>query len=251
MADKTKADLEEELRVVRHHLDEANKENQLMKEAGGMDLTTWHSRIKDQEAEIERLKQEVKLRDERMNEWKLEQKAKEQDAKAKHERETRPYQTEHTRFRLLPGPYLRDIFGNVGVPVFDLGVTLDHYSGHVDIPLDVVVEMAQSIGMLTADQADELNKQLETEKAKNEAAAQLGSILAGGIHNLVGDFHSSLDSVGIPANPQGHTDGTDSDESAESAGLDDSDAADADAGNDGDADNGVDPFAIDTDKLGI
>ena len=253
MADKTKADLEEEVKALRKEYDEVRKENQLMREAGGMDLSTWHTKITDQADEIERLKSEVKLRDERMNEWKHEQAAKEHDAKHKHEQETRPFQTEHTRFRLLPGPYLRDIFGNVGTPVFDLGVTLDHYSGHVDIPLPVVIEMAESIGMLSVEKSDELKAELETEKAKNEAAAKLGSILAGGINQLVDGFHDGLSTVGVSSDPEGQDDNGTDEVPVDDSGLDDSEASGTD--NESDpavADDGEDDFDLDSlnlDKL--
>lgn len=193
----TKDEIETELNTLKEEYSKVLGENQAMKDAGAMDLTSHIEKAKQLEADKTKLEMEIKLMKESARERERELAIRDEDVKKKEEQEKLPFQTEHTRFRLLPGPYQRDIFGNVGVPVFDLGVTLDFYSGHVDIPLNVVVEMAQSIGMLTTEQAEELKLELKVEKAKNEAAGNLGNILVDGIHSLIGDFNVNLDSVGV------------------------------------------------------
>lgn len=188
MATETKSELEEKLAA-------ALEENQKLKDAGMMDLSEYIQKIDKLTKENEKKGHEI---DNLKENWARELREREilaQDTKNKEHEDKLPYQTHHTGYRLLPRPYKLDIFGDVGRPVFDLGVTLDNYSGHVDIPMQVVVEMAQSIGMLTLDQAEELNKDLEVERARNEAAGRLGNILASGIGDLVSQFGSGLSAI--------------------------------------------------------
>lgn len=179
-------------------LEEVQAENQSLKDAGMMDLSEYVQKIDDLEKTKEKLENEVfNLKEQ----WARELREREQiekDEKAKEDREKAPFrldQTPHTRFRLLPKPYQRDIFGDVSQPVFNMGVTLDNYSGYVDIPMHVVIECAQSIGMLTYEQSEELKKDLEVETLRNEAAGRLGTVLADGINSLVDEFNNGLRAI--------------------------------------------------------
>jgi len=106
-------------------------------------------------------------------------------------------QSEHTRFRIYnrPPSGQRDIFGDPESIVANLGVELQRYSGGVYIPLSVVIEIGQSIGMLTREQAGELKSELSNTVAQVESAATLATELRHGIEKLVDRFYSDLDNV--------------------------------------------------------
>jgi len=191
MAEKelTAAQLKEKLELV-------TQENTLLKSAGNHDLSWYQKELdtKDKkltlaEAEINSLKQKRQLDE-------IEKETIAND-RAKEEEQTLGMfnQSEHTRFRLLESPTVRDIFGDVVNPVFDLGVELSFYSGAVQIPVGHVIEMATSIGMLTVEEVEKLQEKLAVSVAKNESAAILGTELTRGISDLVDKFYGDLDSV--------------------------------------------------------
>lgn len=106
-------------------------------------------------------------------------------------------QDHHTRFRALPKSPggQRDIFGDPTSPVFDLGVEFQYYNGGIYIPVQTVIEMAQSIGMLTEDQANDLNLELSTVKSQVEMAGAFAQELVDGISSHVDNFYSNLAGV--------------------------------------------------------
>lgn len=191
MADKTKAELEGELAA-------ALEENELLKSAGNHDLSWYQKEINkltsdngDYVAEIKALKQKI------ANQV-TEKEVITADRKREESAALRPFnQSEHTRFRLRERPIMRDIFGDVINPVFDAGVELQDYSGPVQLPVGVVIEMAQSIGMLTIEQAKELRDELTASTIKNEQAAILGTELTSGISLLVDQFYADLADITV------------------------------------------------------
>lgn len=178
--------------------DQLLEENARLKESGNYDLSWYNARFKEKDKEIELLTSKVRSLEEKAHWEKVERAQKEADQKAQEERELLPFQTPHTRFRLRERPTVRDIFGDTVHSVFDLGVELDNYTGPVQVPLPVVIEIAQSIGMLTEDQAKSLKLDFEHEKAKNEEAANAGTELINGISDLVDNFNRRLESVPRP-----------------------------------------------------
>lgn len=124
-------------------------------------------------------------------------------------------QDHHTRFRKynrVPSGQ-RDIFGDSSSSVFNLGVELSRYSGGLYVPVDVVIEMGRSIGMLTKDEADAIKSELTKTNAKVEAAGALAQELIHGITSRVDHFYSSLDSV-VPLVGNGISESESNDEDA-------------------------------------
>jgi hypothetical protein len=149
------------------------------------------------EAELDQLKKRV--RDEA-----IERDNQENDRKAAEEARLSQFRTEdvvqdeNTRFRVLgkvPAGQ-RDIFGDPtteGVVTF--GVNFNRYTGGLYVPVSVVIEVAQSIGMLTKEQSENLTTELKVATAKNESAGRLAEELLDGIQTCVDDFYSALDDV--------------------------------------------------------
>ena len=106
-------------------------------------------------------------------------------------------QSEHTRFRLYSQAPRgqRDIFGDPNSEVFDLGIEFDGYYGGLYLPLNTVVEIGRSVGMLTKEQADELKRDLAIKKAQVERAGDLAQELTNGIQANIDNFFTQLDSV--------------------------------------------------------
>lgn len=192
----TKPQLLEKLEVIQ-------AENDLLKSAGNHDLS-WYGK------EIERLTREKEEKDAIIKGWESRKHEQEREAailledkKKEEERQNAHYkQTEHTRFRLLDRPSIRDVYGDTIYPVFDLGVELVMYDGPVQVPAHFIQEMAESIGMLPVAEAERLREERDFAKAKNEHAARLGTELTSGISQLVDKFYLDLDSVTSDAVPE-------------------------------------------------
>ena len=203
MADQTKAELEAELKESKAKLAETEKKTTELTgviasyESAGLHDLSWYQKEIDRltklnevtEANLKGLK-ETKHREE------IDGKVIKDDAKREKEQELVQYnQSEHTRFRLRERPSRLNIFGTPDGPVFDLGVDLSFFNGPVQIPAAVIVEMGQSIGMLTVEEAAELKENLAYSNAKNEKAALLATELTDGIAVLTDKFYADLDSV--------------------------------------------------------
>jgi hypothetical protein len=128
-------------------------------------------------------------------------------------------QNEHTRFRLLGHAPTgqRDIFGDPNSEVFDLGVDLQDFWGGIYLPLNVVIEMAQSVEMLTKEQANELKAELELKTKQVNKASDLAQELINGVSANIDSFFAGIDSVILDDNESDENEsgasGTDSSES--------------------------------------
>jgi hypothetical protein len=85
-------------------------------------------------------------------------------------------------------------------------VDLSYFSGPVQIEAHIIIEMAQSIGMLTVEESEKLRADLAFSKAKNEQAAQLATELTDGISVLTDKFYADLDNVVYDDDPSSETD---------------------------------------------
>lgn len=191
MADKTKAELEAENAALRKQIEDAPDQGHLESE-----IERLNNKVKD----VVQEKDEYKVRlenDIREREVIAEDQRKAEEAKAAQFKTLKIDQNEHTRFRISGRPPAgqRDIFGDPTSIVANLGVELQRYSGGLYVPISVVIEIGQSIGMLTREQAAELNTELENTRAKVESAGTLATELSNGIQELVDRFYSDLDSV--------------------------------------------------------
>lgn len=196
MAEKAKPVEPTELEKTQEQLKLVTEENELLKQAGNHDLSWYHKEAAEKDKKILALDAEVKsLKEKRVMEDLEKETIANDQAKAEELTAGMYNQSEHTRFRLLESPTVRDIFGDVINPVFDLGVDLSFFSGPVQIPVNHVIEMATSIGMLTIEEVTELRDQLAVSTAKNESAAILGTELTSGISALVDKFYDDLASV--------------------------------------------------------
>jgi len=220
---------------LKEKLDLVMQENTLLKSAGNHDLSWYQKELdtKDKkltlaEAEINSLKQKRQLDE-------IEKETIAND-RAKEEEQTLGMfnQSEHTRFRLLESPTVRDIFGDVVNPVFDLGVELLHYTGPVQIPVGHVIEMATSIGMLTVEEVEKLQEKLAVSVAKNESAAILGTELTRGISDLVDKFYGDLDSVTAIVEESDEADADDASGESEKSPANESNADETGGSADGD-----------------
>lgn len=203
MADKTKAELEIELASVKD-------ENDLLKAAGNHDLSWYQKEIDRITKELDGTKADLKSLKEKEHIQAIEAEVIAADRERETKEELVQYnQNEHTRFRLRNRPSTRNIFGGVDGPVFDLGVDLSFFNGPVQIEAYVIVEMAQSIGMLTVEESERLRADLAFAKAKNEKAALLATELTDGISVLTDKFYADLDSVVYDDDPSSETDNLD------------------------------------------
>jgi hypothetical protein len=188
---KTVVELEAELASIK-------EENELLKSAGNHDLSWYQKQNDDLQKKLDLANSAAYAAKEKEHLQKIEAEVLKADEVKTKERELAQYnQSEHTRFRLLERPNRLNIFGTPDGPVFDLGIDLQYFTGPIQIEAYVIVEMARSIGMLTVEQAEALNKELAESKAKNEKAATLGSELTSGISALVDKFYADLGSVAI------------------------------------------------------
>jgi len=192
MAEKALTELEkaqEKLKLV-------TEENTLLKSAGNHDLSWYQKELDGKEKKLAAADAEIKSLKQKRQMDEIEKETIANDRAREEELTSGMFnQSEHTRFRLLESPTVRDIFGDVVNPVFDLGVELSFYNGPVQIPVGHVIEMATSIGMLTIEEVEKLRERLAVSVAKNESAAILGTELTRGISNLVDNFYGDLDSV--------------------------------------------------------
>lgn len=242
MAEQTKAELEAELKETKAKLTEAEKKNGELAgtitgyESAGIHDLSWYGKEIDRlgkalevsEANLKGLK-EKKHREE------IDGKVIKDDAKREKERELVQYnQSEHTRFRLRERPSRLNIFGNPDGPVFDLGVDLSYFNGPVQVPASVVVEMGQSIGMLTVEESEQLKENLAFATAKNEKAALLATELTDGIAVLTDKFYADLDSVVYDDDEDSDGEPKESAPDSGNANVNDSDSAKNDGQADGD-----------------
>lgn len=191
MADKTKAELEADIVALKAQL------------ADVPDISHYESeidRLTRLNKEIVQEKDEFKIRlenDVREREIIAEDRRKADEAKAAQFKKLKIDQSEHTRFRIYGRPPAgqRDIFGDPTSVVVNLGVELNRYTGGLFVPLPVIIEIGQSIGMLTREQATELKTELSNTAAQVESAATLATELRFGIEKLVDRFYSDLDTV--------------------------------------------------------
>lgn len=183
--------------TIKEQLEAANEKIKAYEEAGLKDLSWYTKEIDRLNKENSLLKGDLQSRKEKEYVLKRERATIKKDQEAELAHTLGMYnQSAHTRFRLLDRPARGlDIFGNPDTPVFDLGVTLDYFSGPVYVPAQVVIEMAQSIYMLTVEDSEKLRQELAFSKAKNEKAAVLGTELTDGISDLVNRFYTDLDSL--------------------------------------------------------
>lgn len=203
MADQTKAELEAELKETRSKLEAAEKKNGELagtitdfESAGIHDLSWYQKEIDRLTKALEVTEANLKGLKEKKHREEIDGKVIKEDQKKEKERELVQYnQSEHTRFRLRERPSKLNIFGNPDGPVFDLGVDLSYFNGPVQIPADVIIEMGQSIGMLTVEEAEKAKADLEASETKNKKAARLASELTDGISVLTDKFYADLDSV--------------------------------------------------------
>lgn len=140
-------------------------------------------------------------------------------------------QNEHTRFRLLeraPSGQ-RDLFGDPSTPVFDAGIEFHGYYGGVYLPVSMVIEIAQSIGMLTAEDSNSLKDHSLVSEKKANVAPSAAKELQDGITRLISEFNSELDSVvlDVPVGDE-ESDGDES-KSTETAGQADSSESNTDS----------------------
>lgn len=167
--------------------------------------SSWFSReLEGEKRKTSKAEQELKAFKEKVAKADRERELNEADAKAIEDRRIAEIkasvnvsQNEHSRFRVLekaPSGQ-RDVFGDPDTPVVDLGVEFSGYYGGLYLPVKVVIEVAQSIGMLTAEQSTELIHNVETSNARALAAPNLAKELQSGIDSLIGDFSNRLDSI--------------------------------------------------------
>lgn len=198
MADKTKAQLEAENEELNEKVDELT--NRLAEERPDTthfesEIRRINSKLEKEQAEHDALK--VKVRDEKLERETLENDRIERERQERAQFGTSVEQDEHTRFRVLPKAPSgqRDIFGDPVSEVVDLGVEFNNFNGGIYVPVSVFIEVGQSIGMLTKEQATDLNSELTTTKAKVEFAGTYAKELSSGIENLVNRFFDNLDSI--------------------------------------------------------
>lgn len=200
MAEKTKADLLEEITLLETKLDESEARFATSPYATDANYQKEFDRLNKKADKAESELVEIKRR------TAVEQAAREQtaiDLKAAEERRAKQFGIEnvdqdiHTRFRAMSKPPAgqRDLFGDPATPVFDLRVNLTRYTGGIYLPIATVIEMAQSIGMLTKSQAESLSTELANTNAKVESAGALAQELIDGISSHVDNFYSALSNV--------------------------------------------------------
>lgn len=194
MAEKTKADLEKEIA----DLKAAAAESPYSSDANYQkEFERLNTKARKAESELEALKK--KTRDEKIErENQANDKKAAEDARKAEFGTSKLSQDEHTRFRAYPKAPAgeRDIWGDPTSEVFDLGVNLANYSGGLYVPVENVIEMARSIGMLTTDQANDLQLELDSTKAQVESSGRFAKDLLDGITSHVDDFYRNLSNVG-------------------------------------------------------
>lgn len=206
MAEPTRSEILAEKKELEKELEELKSENESIK----ADLEkSPHSNDANYEREIDRLQKksekaesELKALREKTEQEQRERETIADDIRREEERRLAQFgisvtQNEHTRFRISPKPPRgqRDIFGDPESEVVNLGVELQDYNGGLYVPVSVIIEIGQSIGMLTKEQAFDLNEELNKTNAKVEATGALSQELISGITARVDHFYSSLDSV--------------------------------------------------------
>lgn len=172
---------------------------ELKKALNGNHEHSWYQQqINERDKRIQELFDSVKAHEEIESNKKIEAQVIANDAIVEQETKLREYnQSEHTRFRLTDTPIKLDIFGSPDTPVFDCGVNFSMYDGPVYLPVAVVIEMAQSIGMQTEEQVSELQVKLADAENKNVKAAQLATELIDGFQSRANEFADSIGSVAV------------------------------------------------------
>lgn len=120
-----------------------------------------------------------------------------EEARIEEIRKNTTIQSEHSRFRVLPRVPSgeRDLFGDPTTEVFDTGVYYSGFYGGIYLPVATVVEMGQSIGMLTAEDSNALKNHSIESTNRADRAPLLAKELQDGIDRLIGAFNDELDSA--------------------------------------------------------
>lgn len=170
--------------------------------------TSWYQLENEKlRRELEIAKADLDSVEERKRQQKIEEQVKLHDVITEEAKTAGVFkQTEHTRFRVNAKPETRDIFGDVTNPVFDLGVEMVGHYGKIEVPVNAVIEMAQSIHMLTEEQAEILKQERDFAIAKANVAPKLAGELTDGITALVDRFYRGLDSADIVSGSDSETD---------------------------------------------
>lgn len=154
-------------------------------------------RAEKAEAETKRIQAKVD-KDSRERELNNEDAQKKEKARiAEIKRSTSITQSEHTRFRALekvPAGQ-RDVFGNTDSPVINMGVEFDRYRGGLYLPVPTVIEIAQSLGMLTKADSEALFTSEADANARASASTKFAKELQDGINSLIGEFNDKLSAI--------------------------------------------------------
>lgn len=199
--EKENADLKKELAAAKELLNDTEKVQEELEIAKGRlethKDTSWYQLENEKlSRELEIAKADLASIDERKRLQKIEEQVKLHDVIVEEAKTAGVFkQTEHTRFRVFEKPETRDIFGDVSQPVFDLGVEVVGHYGKIQVPVNSVIEMAQSIHMLTEEQAEALKQERDFAIAKANVAPNLAGELTDGIATLVSAFYAGLDSA--------------------------------------------------------
>lgn len=238
MADKTKAELLEEI----ERLNETNEQLQNSPLATDANYQKEIQRltVKAEKAESEVVRLKEKAATEKRDRETLANDRKVAEERKLKQFEELPPQNGESRFRMFPKSTgaNRDIFGDPTSPVFDMRVNLRNYTGGIFIPVAVVIEAAQSIGMLTKEQSDSIKSELADTTAKVESAGAIAQELVDGISSCVDRFYSDLGNVVASDDPADSKSG----ESDKDAGKTSGQAPDSDLGKES---NGIPSGSID------
>jgi len=77
-------------------------------------------------------------------------------------------------------------------PVFDLNIEMQDYTGRVYLALPTVIEMAQSLGMATIEEADAMRAEIAELKKQINRLPSAQENLKSGIDSLVSEFLADL-----------------------------------------------------------
>lgn len=144
-------------------------------------------RLKAEKAEAERIQNEA------------DEKAKADAKAAEILANTHIEQSEHSRYRVMnrvPSGE-RDLFGDPTTEVFDTGVYFTGFYGGIYLPVAMVIEMAQSIGMLTTEESKALADHSIESDRRAEKAPKLAKELQSGIDRLIHKFNAAIDDAGV------------------------------------------------------
>lgn len=87
--------------------------------------------------------------------------------------------------------------------VFDLGVDLEHYSGSVFLKVSDVQEMARSIGMLSAEDAQLITDENKRLREQLDRLPEQAQVLKDDLDRVVANFHDRIaDPSSVPVEPK-------------------------------------------------